>query len=216
MTYDSKVVELLSQLPGRHPHFEAARFITDPDSFYRVTPEGKVEPLRPDWLGPEPTITRVSDVPPELMPAYEIALTEELLEVHWLSTPDAAVFLTQKGRAALSKPGTDDGVPPDGPKPDDWILVSKAVARLAFICNLKALYKFAKDNPDKLRLRPHPTHKKRQQANAADVLRLEMEHDEKQFEALGDPTADDLPSVSGEGLEVLAKRIAAERASKRK
>ena len=55
----------------------------------------------------------------------------------------------------------------------DWILVSEALAKLKQFKNRKAIEKFARDNPDKLHLRPHPTHSQRRQAYAADVLRLE-------------------------------------------
>jgi hypothetical protein len=98
----------------------------------------------------------------------------------------------------------------------EWILVSEAVARLPFIRNVKALRKYAQDHPGKLRLRPHPEHGRRHQANAADVLRLEMEHDKDQFAAMDSPTADSLPSISEANLRPLAERVHQIRAGKRK
>ena len=89
-------------------------------------------------------------------------------------------------------------------------------AQLPFIKNLKALKKFAKDHPYKLRMRPHPSHPRRLQVNAADVLRLAMEHDDKQFEALDGPGADKLPSISDRGFGALAERVARVRANKGK
>ena len=66
----------------------------------------------------------------------------------------------------------------------EWILVSEAVARLPFINNLKSLFSFAKSNPNRLRLRPDPKHKRRRQAFAADVLPLEIDRDKWRFDAL--------------------------------
>ena len=102
MSIRKDVLELLSQLPGRHAHLESVRFLTDPTSFYQVTPKGDVEVTRPDWLGPEPTIKKISDVPIQLSDAYECAQADELLDVVWKGG-DAAIFLSDKGRAALAQ-----------------------------------------------------------------------------------------------------------------
>jgi len=111
-----------------------------------------------------------------------------------------------------------DATPPvaDTTSPDDgWILVSEAVALLPFIRTPKQLTKYAEENPDKLRLRPHPTHGRRRQANAADVLKLEMEYNRRQFDAMDGSAADDIPSVSEEGLNSLAAGLEQIRARKR-
>jgi len=100
------------------------------------------------------------------------------------------------------------------PDENEWILVSEAVARLPFIRTVKALRKFAEDHPEKLRLRPHPKHGRRHQVSAADVLRLEMEHDREQFESLDRSAADILPSIAD--LGPLAERLKQTRARKRK
>jgi hypothetical protein len=108
-------------------------------------------------------------------------------------------------REALAPPD-DDG--------RDWILASEAVAQLPFLNGLKGLYRFAADNPGKLRTRPHPRHSRRRQVHAADVLRLAAEHERREAEALDSPAADALPSL--DGLRKLADRLAAERARKRR
>jgi len=117
--------------------------------------------------------------------------------------------------------GGDRGTPEDKGKvkSDDeggWILVSDALTQLPFLRNLNALYKFADENPGKLRLRPHPNHKQRHQANAGDVLRLSKEYSNKQFEAMGSPGADSLPSLTEESLAPLAARLTRVKAEKRK
>jgi hypothetical protein len=81
---------------------------------------------------------------------------------------------------------------------------------------LKALYNYAKDNPDKLRTRPDPNHKRQRQANAADVLQLEKEYEAKHFDALDGPAADNLPSFSEASLGALADRVTRIRNDKRK
>lgn len=98
----------------------------------------------------------------------------------------------------------------------DWILVTEALTQLPFIKDLDALYKYAEENPDKLRLRPHPTHKKRRQASAADVLRLEIDYNNEQFEAMGSPAAAKLSPLSEGGLADMAERMKQANASKRK
>ncbi len=141
MSLSKDARKLLSQLPGRHPHLESAKFLTEPDSFYQVVPDDnppppppgyegpeappyKVELLRPEWLGPEPTIVRVSDVPGELANAYEVALAEELLQVYWDGGGDAHIYLTAKGRAALAddRISEQEGTPAEA---DAYVLVSK-------------------------------------------------------------------------------------------
>jgi hypothetical protein len=99
---------------------------------------------------------------------------------------------------------------------DNWILVSDALTELPFLRNRKALYKFAKENPGKLRLRSHPSHKQRRQANAGDVLRLAKEYNNKQFAAMDGSGADSLPSLTEESLAPLAERLTRERAEKHK
>jgi hypothetical protein len=107
----------------------------------------------------------------------------------------------------------EHGVPSRTPPPvaaddRDWILVSQAVARLPFINGIRALYRYSNEHPDKLRLRPHPEHPQRRQANAADVLRLEIEHDAQQFEAMGRDEANDLPPLTDCEATIMAERIA--------
>ncbi len=96
----------------------------------------------------------------------------------------------------------------------DWMLVSEAVAQLPFVGSLKALYRFAEEHPDKLRIRKHPEHAQRRQAHRADVQRLAQEQEEREFEAMDRPGADNLPAVSEQGIESLAARVAAARARK--
>ena len=104
MALHNDVRELLSQLPGRHPQLESVWWLKAPDTF-RVTEKG-VEVLRPDWLGPEPTITKLSEVPGRLANAFETAHTAELLDVYWLPGGDADLLLSDKGRAAMAEEST--------------------------------------------------------------------------------------------------------------
>lgn len=128
------------------------------------------------------------------------ALADRMVQVE-----AALLAAEQSGEATEEAPAATES---------DWILASEAVAQVPFIGSLKALYKFAEENPGKLRLRPHPTHPQRRQAHAADVLRLQMEYADREFDALGRSRADDLPSVSDRGMEALAERMARERGKK--
>ena len=149
--------------------------------------------------------------PPELQPARDICVARGWVERLGAS---GVFLLTDLGAGILAEHRLAPTTPPEA-SGNDWILVSEAQTRLPFIRTLKQLYKYAEEHPDKLRLRPHPNHPQRRQANAADVLRLEMEYEAKQFEAMDSPEADGLPSFSEKGVEALAERVARVRAKKR-
>jgi hypothetical protein len=149
--------------------------------------------------------------------ALRAGSTEESPDTDALTEKDLRLYLNRvKAWAAESGGAPEAERDEQAADNKDWILVSEAVSRLPFIRNLKALYKYAEKHPDKLMLRPHPEHPKRRQANAADVLRLEIEHDRKQLDAMDRPGAEGLPSLSEGGIEALAKRMAEARATKRK
>jgi len=101
-------------------------------------------------------------------------------------------------------------------KTNDWIPVTEAISQLPFVKDLKSLYRYAEAHPEKLRLRPHPTHKRRRQASAADVMHLVIEHNNYLFDAMGGPMADNLLPISEAELAPLASRLADIRAGKRK
>lgn len=53
-----------------------------PESAREAVPKTKIETIRPSWLGSAPTIIRLSDVPIHLSDAFEIASTQELVQVY--------------------------------------------------------------------------------------------------------------------------------------
>jgi hypothetical protein len=93
-----EVRALLAKYPGQFSS----------QSAHEIIPKTKVEWLRPAWLGPEPTINRLSDVPVHLSDAFEFAQANELLDVYWDDKGDADVNLNAKGRAALAAEQADE------------------------------------------------------------------------------------------------------------
>ena len=140
--------------------------------------------------------------------------------LYCLDWATAIVYVKQIRAWAVGLLKGDDGdTPEDKVKSDDeggWILISDALTQLPFLKSLRALYKFADENPGKLHLRPHPKRKQRRQANAGDVLRLSKEYSNKQFEAMGSPGANSLPSLTEESLAPLAARLNRVKAEKGK
>jgi hypothetical protein len=92
---DIEVAQEVSDLLSKYPEQFTKK------TAYRVVPKTKVEWVRPAWLGPEPTIVRLSDVPVDLSDAFEVAHALELVEVYWDPDGDAHLYLSDKGRASL-------------------------------------------------------------------------------------------------------------------
>jgi hypothetical protein len=179
--------------------------------------------------------TSVADVPAELKVAERWCIAKRMvwmlrrsppgeppgpLTPVWRVIGDASglyLLLRPEGEAALAEDRLGEGRTAEESDDKDWILATEALKALPFIRGgVKALYKYAADNPTKLRVRPHPHHKRRRQAHAADVQRLSAVHDAEQSEALDGRAADDLPSLSEDGLGRLADRMTGARAAKRK
>lgn len=170
-------------------------------------------------------VTRSAEIHDDLLFTYQA-----LFDRGWVSWSQEApgepvyVEITEPGEAAYSRLRAEMAKALDKPQEplrtmthepaaadaDEkaWISATQALIELTFLKGrLPALYKYAKENPGKLRLRPHPHHQRRRQANAADVLRLKQEYDKKAFEEMDSPAADALPSLSADGLQNLAKRV---------
>jgi hypothetical protein len=178
------------------------------------------------------TVTRVDHVPDNLLLTYQALLDKKWIDwfqecagcpVHLVLRPEGTAGYARLRRELATAlddpqelPQVTRGATADADE-KEWISVTEALNRLPFIKGrYQGLYKYAKENPDKLRLRRHPGHNRRRDANAADVLRLEMEYDGKVFDALDGPAADGLPSIKADGLEKLAERVRRIKTDKRK